>query len=454
MKILLIEDERITRISLTATLQKEGYDVKNCDTGLEGLEMIRNDTFDVVITDLRLPKTNGIEILRFIKEKSPKTFVIVITAYASVDTAIEALRLGAYDYLTKPFEPDKLLTVLDHIRQMVRIKNENTQLKNRLSKIENRTLIGNSPAMKLIRETIRTVADNHYTILIQGESGTGKEMVAQALHSESLRAKKPFIAVNCAAIPETLLESELFGHEKGAFTGADKQHQGYFERADNGTLFIDDIDDFPYNLQVKLLRVLQEKEFTRVGGSKLIPMNARIICAGKVDLRKKVEEGTFREDLYYRLHIIPITIPPLRNRKEDIPRLLEHFFNKNEAKELLSRMTTKLLNQIQEYSWPGNIRELENFVERFIALSGMSDWKDILLSTFHQYKHENDETGIITPVREFNSFDQYIARQEAILLQWALEKADRNISKAAELLKLPRSTFRSKLEKMEKLNHG
>jgi len=454
MKILLIEDEKITRISLTETLQKEGYDVKNCDTGLEGLEMIRNYPFDVVITDLRLPKTNGIEILRFIKEKSSKTFVIVITAYASVDTAIEALRLGAYDYLTKPFEPDKLLTVLDHIRQMVRIKNENTQLKNRLSKIENRILIGNSPAMKLIRETIRTVADNHYTILIQGESGTGKEMVARALHSESLRAKNPFIAVNCAAIPETLLESELFGHEKGAFTGADKQHLGYFERADSGTLFIDDIDDFPHNLQVKLLRVLQEKEFTRVGGSKLIPMNARIICAGKVDLRKKVEEGTFREDLYYRLHIIPIIIPPLRDRKEDIPQLLDHFFNKNDEKKLLSQMTAKLINQIQEYSWPGNIRELENFVERFIALSGMSDWEDILLSTFQQHEHENDEQGDITPIREFKSFDEYLARQEAKLIQWALKKADRNISKAAALLKLPRSTFRSKLEKMEKLNLG
>ncbi len=325
MKILLIEDEKITRITLTNTLRKEGYQVVNSETGRDGLDHFRREHFDVVITDLRLPKMNGLDILKAVKEISPDCFVIVITAYATVETAVEALKMGAYDYLTKPFSPDKLLSMLDHIRQLRLVMDENARLKAKLQHLEKKVIIGKSPDMRKLLETIKVVAKNDYTVLIQGESGTGKEMVARALHEYSPRREKPFVPINCAVIPESLLESELFGHEKGAFSGAIKRHIGYFERAHQGTLFIDDIDDFPLNLQVKLLRVLQEREFYRVGGSESIPVDVRIVCATKIDLQEKVRQNLFREDLYYRLNIIPLKIPPLRERKEDILPLVEHF---------------------------------------------------------------------------------------------------------------------------------
>jgi DNA-binding NtrC family response regulator len=452
MKILLIEDEKITRISLAETLEEEGFRVEVAATGAEGMEKIKAGRFDVVITDLRLPESSGIEILRLIRETSPQTFVIVITAYATVETAIEALKLGAFDYLTKPFSPDKLLTILGHIQRMLAIEHENRALKSKLQRIEDRSIIGNTPKMLHIKAAIQAVADNPYTVLIEGESGTGKELVARSLHRQSHRGNDPFVAINCAAIPESLLESELFGHEKGAFTGADRQHIGYFERAGRGTLFIDDIDDFPVNLQVKLLRVLQEKELTRVGGSKLIPFQARVVCASKVNLRDKVAEGSFREDLFYRLHIIPIQLPPLRERMEDLPTLLEHFFEKHGAKKLMSRLSHELLKQMHKHHWPGNIRELENFVERCIALSGINDWESLVLRTVTEGLSPTNVT--IKPAEASlleNGLEMALAQQEEAFLKAALEKTNFNISKAAELLKLPRSTFRSKLAKFPKI---
>ncbi|MCD4691516.1 MAG: sigma-54 dependent transcriptional regulator, partial [Calditrichales bacterium] len=315
-------------------------------------------------------------------------------AFATVETAVDALRIGAYDYLTKPFSPDKLLSTLTHIRQFHEVRNENVKLKKRLRIFENKVIVGSSPLMSKLLEKIKAVAQNDYTVLIEGESGSGKEMVARALHYYSSRVKNPFIPINCAVIPESLLESELFGHEKGAFSGAVKRHIGYFERADKGTIFIDDIDDFPLPLQVKLLRVLQEREFLRVGGIESISVDVRIICASKIDLKEQINKNLFREDLYYRLNIIPLRIPPLRERKDDIPALVEHFFDKNNARDKLRLLNKNIYSRFLQYDWPGNVRELENFVERMIALSDVSSWDDEIfesLQTDYPCKEETVE---------------------------------------------------------------
>ncbi|MEN8192473.1 MAG: sigma-54 dependent transcriptional regulator [Bacteroidota bacterium] len=449
MRILLIEDEKITRITLTNTLKKEGYDVISCETGVEGLEQFRKGKYDVVITDLRLPKMNGLDILREVKKQSPNTFMIVITAFASVETAVEALKLGAYDYLTKPFSPDQLLSMLDHIRQFHKVQTENIKLRKRLDVFENKVIVTNSDSMKKLIETIKVIAQNDYTVLIEGESGTGKEMIARSLHFNSPRVNHSFIPINCSVIPETLLESELFGHEKGAFTGAHNKHIGLFERADKGTIFIDDIDDFPLPLQVKLLRVLQERELTRVGGTQTIQVNVRIIVATKVDLNKLVEQNKFRDDLYYRLNIIPINIPPLRERKNDIPLLVDHFFHKHNAKNKLSLLTKTIIKYLTDYHWPGNVRELENFVERMIALSEVGDWDEEIFNPLKKesptaIEHENIEQ------KSYPSYQKFIIEKEKEIFEWAMKKADNNVSLAAEMLGLPRSTFRSKLEKFYK----
>lgn len=452
MKILLIEDEKITRISLTETLTDEGYEVMAAETGSEGLLLLKGHVFDVVVTDLRLPKMSGIDILKFIRQQSPETRVIVITAFATVETAIEALKQGAYDYLVKPFSPDKLLSTLNHIRQLNQIEDENKVLKSRLQRIENKIIIGSSEPIQKVKETIQAIADNDFSVLIQGESGTGKEIAARSLHFGSHRSDKPFIAVNCAAIPETLLESELFGYEKGAFTGADKQHPGYFERAGSGTIFIDDIDDLPLPLQVKLLRVLQEKEFTRVGGIKEIKLKARIICATKIDLKELVNLGKFRKDLFYRLNIIPLVIPPLRERKEDIPQLIEHFFIKYNAGEKMTVLSKDILNILSQHRWSGNVRELENTIERIIALSGMKNWEEIVLTSLSSADAPGKEE---TPIpHHFDSYEEFLKEKERELFRWALDQANQNISKAAQLLNLPRSTFRSKIAKNQKHKKG
>jgi len=453
MKVLLIEDEKITRISLTDTLKKEGYYVKSCETGVEGLEQFRQGTFDVVITDLRLPTMNGLDILREVKKQSPNTSIIIITAYASVETAVEALKLGAYDYLTKPFSPDKLLSMLSHIRQYHQIQTENVDLKKRIEMFENKVMIANSDSMKKLMKTVNVVAKNDYTVLIEGESGTGKEMVARALHFYSNKIEKPFLPINVSVIPDTLLESELFGHEKGAFTGAEKRNIGYFERANGGTIFIDDIDDFPLNLQIKLLRVLQEKEINRIGGNETIKVDVRVLAATKVDLKKLVNENKFREDLYYRLNIIPILIPPLRERKEDIPALIEHFFIKHNAKDKLKLVTKKMYDVFQNHEWQGNVRELENFVERMIALSEVGSWGNEILTPLlpknsdYAVKNANIEINV-----DYPEYQEFIADKEHEIFKWALTKTNNNVSLAAKLLGLPRSTFRSKLNSLSNKN--
>ncbi|MCF6268555.1 MAG: sigma-54 dependent transcriptional regulator [Melioribacteraceae bacterium] len=455
MTILLIEDEKIARISLTNTLKSEGYDVTSSSTGIGGLEIFYKNNFDVVITDLRLPKMNGIEILKKVKEKSPNTILVVMTAYATVETAIDALKLGAYDYITKPFSPDKLLQILSNINQLAKVKTENIGLKKRLKLFESKEIIAESGAMKKVMDTVKIVAKNDYSVLIEGESGTGKEIVANSLHFYSERINKPFIAINASAIPESLLESELFGHEKGSFTGADKKHIGYFERANGGTLFIDDIDDLPTQVQVKLLRVLQEREIVRVGGSDIVKVDVRIVAATKVNLKELVDEKKFRNDLFYRLNIIPLKIPALRVRKEDIIPLVEHFFLKYNSSNRISKLDNRIMIKLINYNWPGNVRELENFVQRMIALSSVDGWEEEMFSSL-TIAQKNNEDQVVVKNSEVNypSYSEYILEKDKEIIEWAIKKAKNNISLAAELLDLPRSTLRSKIEKMGKIREG
>jgi DNA-binding NtrC family response regulator len=444
-KLLIIEDEKITRRSLTDILETEGYEVLSAENGEEGLDLFKAHMPDIVVTDLRLPKLNGIEVLTTVMALNPACRVILITAYASVDTAIESLKLGAYDYLTKPFSPEKLISILRNINQLNSVLMENAQLKSRIDTLENKSIIGISAPMNKLVQTINQIAQNDSTVLIEGESGTGKELVARALHNVSPRRSENFVTVSVSSIPESILESELFGHEKGAFTGAIKQHIGYFERADRGTLFIDDVDDFPLNVQVKLLRVIQERELTHVGGSKNIGIDVRIICATKIDLKKKVENKTFREDLFYRLNIIPIKIPPLRERKEDIPLLVEHFFRKHRADDKIMLLTGEIFDKLQSYHWPGNVRELENIVERMIALSFSGQIDMTVLDLGLQARGKALAGDDLT---SFGSLEDYIQTKEKMMIEWALLQCKNNITDAARLLKIPRTTLNSKIDRL------
>ena len=449
MKVLIVEDEKITRITLANLLEKENYEVESVDDGNKGLSTLKKNRYDVVVTDLRLPGSSGIEILKEAKAIYPACEVIVITAYASVETAVSALKQGAYDYITKPLTPEKFLSLMKNIYQYHQVRIENKTLKNRLKQVEDESIVGSSQPMRQLMDTIKNVASHDYTVLIQGESGTGKEMVAKALHEHSNRNNKPFIAINCATIPETLVESELFGHEKGSFSGAIKQHNGYFERADQGTIFIDDIDDLPMNIQVKLLRVLQERQFVRVGGFETISVDVRVICATKVNLQEQVQKNEFREDLYYRLHIIPLHIPPLRERKEDIPKLVNHFLRKHDAPEMLENLNHSFYDDLLEYDWPGNVRELENAIERIIATRDPELVRNLNNPHSNQIKNDHN-TDDFESNSKYPAFDRYISEKEQEIIEWALSQTESNISRAAKLLEIPRGTLRSKLKKLEK----
>lgn len=452
MQVLLVEDERITRITLANLLNKEGYEVESVADGDKGVRRAGTGVFDVIITDLRLPGKGGIDVLKAAKESNDNCVVIVITAYASVETAVAALKLGAYDYITKPLSPEKFISLMNNVRDYLEVRNENKTLKKRLERIENKSVIGSSPSIRKLLETVRNVAAHDYTVLIQGESGTGKEIIARALHQQSSRRDQPFIAINCAAIPETLIESELFGHEKGAFSGAIQQHNGYFERAHKGTIFIDDIDDFPLNLQVKLLRVLQERQFVRVGGMKTISVDVRVICATKVNLEQLVRENRFREDLYYRLHIIPLHLPPLRDRKEDIPALVSHFFKKLGAGDILTRLDRTFYDNLMAYDWPGNVRQLENTVERIVATSDFSI--AATLGSGNDLFPSGKAQSTASANNQYPPFEAFIQEKEEEIIGWALEKTGQNITRAAELLDLPRGTLRSKLKKLDRFRES
>lgn len=370
-RILVVDDESLMRQFLAEALQRKGYAVDVAINGKEALSLLKKQTYDLVITDMKMPDLTGIDLLRKVKELSSQTLVLIMTAYGTIENAVEAMRLGAFNYLLKPFTPDAIEALIEKAGQHLMLLHENTFLREELANQKKFTgVIAESPSMqKILSEAIR-IAKSQATILINGESGTGKEVVAAVIHSHSSRAKSPYIKVNCAAIPATLIESEFFGHEKGAFTGANNKRLGRFEMAHGGTLLLDEVTEIPITLQSKLLRAIQEQEFERVGGSRPVAVDVRLISTSNRNLKEAVAEKSFREDLYYRLNVVPIYLPSLRERKEDIIPLANHFLNslckQNQklAKELSAAAEKKLL----EYSWPGNVRELANVMERTVVL--------------------------------------------------------------------------------------
>jgi len=370
--ILIIDDEEAILDSCSQVLKKEGYTVKGAKDGREGLKFFKKEFFHVVLLDLKLPDLNGMEILIKIKEETPETPVIIITGYASVESAVEAMKRGAFDYLAKPFSPEGLRVITKKALGSRKILLENIYLRKELeAKSEFDMVVGKSKAMEKVLSVVRRVSPTESTVLITGESGTGKELIARELHNHSLRRNGPFVAVDCGALVETLFESELFGHVKGSFTGAYETKHGRFEVANGGTIFFDEISNVSLNIQANLLRVIQEREVTRIGSSKLIKVDIRILAATNKNLADSVREGKFREDLFYRLSVVPIHLPPLRERKQDIPLLVAHFLQKynKRAKRSIISISPLVKKAMMEYHWPGNIRELENTIERAVVLS-------------------------------------------------------------------------------------
>jgi nitrogen regulation protein NR(I) len=371
-RILVVDDEEQMRDLLAKVLERKGYHVSVCGDGTEALASLEREPVDLVVTDVRMPGLNGMEALRAIKELNPEIVVIIMTAFGSIDQAVQAVKDGAYDYINKPFKIDEILLTIEKALDERRLRHEVSSLRQELrTRYHFENLIGKSRAMQDVFHLIEQVAGSRSTVMVYGKSGTGKELVAKAVHYNSPRATKAFVAVNCAAIPAELLESELFGHEKGAFTGAIATKVGKFELATGGTLFLDEIGHMRLDLQAKILRALQEREIERVGGTRTIKIDVRVLAATNRDLKKAIEEGTFREDLYYRLNVVPITLPPLRQRREDIPLLVDHFiakYNREFARNVKS-FSAGATAALYQYDWPGNVRELENVIERAVALA-------------------------------------------------------------------------------------
>ncbi|MDH4154227.1 MAG: sigma-54 dependent transcriptional regulator [Nitrospira sp.] len=366
--ILIVDDEEAIRTSLRSILEDEGYEVAVAANGLEALKIYGTDPPDLMILDIWMPEMDGLETLRRVKEFVPTTQVMMISGHGSIETAVKAIKLGAYDYIEKPLSLENVTFRVKQALEQHRLAQENRALR---SKVERKfELVGRSPVMQRLRELIETAGPTNSRVLIGGENGTGKELVARAIHLQSTRSDHPFVAVNCAAIPETLIESELFGHEKGSFTGAVSMKRGQFEQANGGTLFLDEIGDMSLSTQAKVLRALQEQQFTRVGGTKLLKVDVRVLAASNKDLEKEIGKGQFREDLYYRLNVVPIVVPPLRERRDDIPALVQHFM-KLHAEEQGLRMkdvSPEAMGVFQQYDWPGNIRELRNLIERLMIM--------------------------------------------------------------------------------------
>ncbi len=441
--ILVIDDEEHMRWIIGKAISREGYRVIAAACGSDGLARFAESGPDLVLLDLKLPDMSGIEVLRAIKTEQPRVPVIMITAHGTVETAIEAMKTGAADYISKPFDMEELKIIIRRSLEVVELASEVDYLRGELGEILGTTLIGNSPAIAEIKDLIGKVADTQATVLIEGESGTGKEVVARLLHQQSSRANKPFVAVNCAAIPESLLESELFGYERGAFTGAVSRKKGKFEIASGGTLFLDEVGEVSPKIQVKLLRVLQEKNFERVGGNEAIKMDARIIAATNKNLKKSVRDGEFREDLYYRLQVIPVYMPPLRERREDIADLVDYFLKKYAGGRNIKGLGPEAMALMSRYDWPGNIRELENAIERAVILcsGGVITPKYLPREVTGE---DRAEKGLpIDLPDEGVSLDDI----ERNLIIKALEKSGGNQTKASRLLGITRSALIYRMEK-------
>ncbi len=443
-KVLLIDDDVNLCKVFAHQLQKNNFEVITAHNGKEALEQFQKQEFDIVITDIQMPDMNGIQVLKEIRRHNRSVIVIIITAYGSIDNALEACRLGADDYITKPFGQEQLLFIIEKTMRWRRLQQENTQLKQELmDKHQFDNMVARSAKMEDMLRMAMQVAASEATVLILGESGTGKELVAKAIHYNSPRKDKSLVTVNCPSVPDNLLESELFGHVRGAFTGAVKDRKGKFESADGGTIFLDEIGDLREELQAKLLRVLQEQEFERLGDSKPIRVNVRVIAATNKDLDQLRREGKFRDDLYYRLSVVPITIPPLRERTEEIPHLVDFFVNRY-GKDRKIEVDTEVLSILQKYDWPGNVRELENLIERAAVLttSGRITKENLPPDITKQDAQVQNST--------VNIFEEGLSLEEVekrVILE-TLQKTNGNRSEAARLLKIPRHVLLYRLKKL------
>lgn len=445
--ICLVDDEPGILKTLSELLEDEGYQVTSAKSGMDALDVIRQDPPDLVFLDIWMPDLDGLEVLKRVRQQFPHMLVIVMSGHGSIETAVQATKLGAYDYLEKPLDSEKITILVRNALHQRKLEEENLNF--RIQVERHLQLVGDSSVMNKLREQIAAAAPAHSRVLIFGENGTGKELVARSIHRQSLRHQRPFVEVNCAAIPETLIETELFGHERGAFTGAVAQKRGKFDSADGGTLFLDEIGDMSLATQAKLLRVLQEQQFTRVGGNKLIKVNVRVIAASNKDLRQEIEKGNFREDLYYRVNVLPIEVPPLRARREDIPTLTRHFLkiHAEEQGVKLKEITAGALNVLARHDWPGNIRELRNQVERLMIMvpTTQIDVADVL--PFMPGSPAGSVTWV-SPTEAYDSLRDARRAFERNYIARRLQENGWNVSKTADDLKIERSHLHRKIKSL------
>jgi DNA-binding NtrC family response regulator len=447
--LLIVEDEAKMRRLLELNLAEDGYTVHTAADAEAGLNTLRQEKIDLVVTDLKLPGMNGLEFLQAVRRTNATIPVVVMTAFGTVETAVEAMKAGASDYVLKPFSLEEMKLILRKELDVRRLREENRSLREALGeRYQFRNIVAHSPKMQEVLATVERVAPTNSTVLLGGESGVGKDLIARAIHEHSRRAAGPFLKINSTAIPENLLESELFGYEKGAFTGAGTAKPGKFELADKGTIFLDEIGDVPGSIQVKLLHVLQDREFERLGGTKTLKVDVRVIAATNQDLRAALEQGTFREDLYYRLNVVPISIPPLRERREEIPYLVDHFIARftRESEKPLAGITPAALKLLTDFHWPGNVRELENIIERAVALSvgTVIDVGDIRLDVSASRPAPVAAGGSVPFPPEGMTLEQF----EDEIVREALRRAGGNKSQAARLLGLSRNALRYRLSKL------
>lgn len=449
MRILIVDDEEIQRITMRDEIKDRGHNVTICSSGAEAKELVGSNHYDVIISDLKMPGMTGVQLLEELKGSDFQGEFLIMTAFATIQNAVEAIRLGAYDYLTKPVEFESLFKILAHIEDFNHLSKENKYLKEQLDGRRSfGNIIGKSSVMQQVYSQITSISPEDISVLIVGETGTGKEVVADTIHHNSKRRSKPLVKVSCAALSREILESELFGHERGAFTGASHKKIGRFEKASGGTIYLDEVDDIPLDLQVKLLRVLQEHEIERVGSTKPIRVDVRILASTKVDLKQLVDEGRFRSDLYYRLNVFPLHLPPLRERKEDIPLLLDHFMIgfKGEATQIDERAISILL----EHDWEGNVRELKNLAERLSITCKCTPIEPECLPL--QFLEGQERYYFTNPKEKKNlPLSESVSRFENGLIREAMIKADGNKAKAARLLGIPSSTLKTKLSIQEDL---
>ncbi|MBK7093900.1 MAG: sigma-54-dependent Fis family transcriptional regulator [Saprospiraceae bacterium] len=444
MRVFVVDDERIIRVTLVDELRDAGYTVNEFSSANAAMAQLSELEPDIVITDLSMPGMDGIEFLKRIKSFNSEIQVIIITAYSTVSTAVNAMKLGAYDYVTKPFESDDIILTVARVKELCNIKDENAYLRTQIqSKFDMSSFVGSNENILNLFDHIKILANTNTTILITGETGTGKELLTNIIHFNSDRKNKPLIKVSCAILNKEVFESELFGHEKGAFTGAESIRKGRFELANGGTLYLDDIDDMPLNLQVKLLRALEEREIERVGGMQSIKIDIRVIASTKADLKEKVAKGEFREDLYYRLGVFPLNIPPLRERKEDLKPLIKHFINTFSGKNEIT-IQDEALNCLMNYSFPGNTREVKNLIERLVLLAR----NNVITYELIPLDIRVGNKSVVCTNIENRTLTEILTEVEQNAIIKALEISGGNKSKAAEILGIPASTLKSKLPRL------